>query len=105
MERIRMPVAAANHDRAPRGTAAYFLARLERERPDLAARVRTGELTAYGAAIEAGFRKSMIMVPEDPEGAADAILRRWGANRARRVGLLLLQKAVGQHSLDDHAVS
>jgi hypothetical protein len=38
-------------------TANYLLARLERDRPDLAAKVRAKELSAYAAAIEAGFRR------------------------------------------------
>jgi hypothetical protein len=38
-------------------TAAYTLARLKRDRPDLAERVVAGELSANAAAIEAGFRK------------------------------------------------
>jgi hypothetical protein len=42
------------------GTRAYWLARLERERPDLAKRVRNGELTANMAAIKAGWRKSPV---------------------------------------------
>jgi hypothetical protein len=33
------------------------LARLDRDNPDLAARVRAGELSANAAAIEAGWRK------------------------------------------------
>jgi hypothetical protein len=36
---------------------AYYLSRLEREFPVLAARIRTGELSVYRAAIEAGMRK------------------------------------------------
>jgi hypothetical protein len=35
----------------------YTLDRLKRERPDLFARVKTKEITANAAAIEAGFRK------------------------------------------------
>jgi len=35
----------------------YDLARLDRDYPQLAARVRSGELSANAAAIEAGFRK------------------------------------------------
>jgi hypothetical protein len=38
-------------------TVAYLLAVLERDRPDLATKVRAKELSAYGAAVEAGFRK------------------------------------------------
>jgi hypothetical protein len=41
-----------------RGNArAYVLARLDRDRPDLAERVRADELSANAAAIEAGWRK------------------------------------------------
>jgi hypothetical protein len=35
----------------------YALARLRRDRPDLAARAEAGELSPHAAAIEAGFRK------------------------------------------------
>ncbi len=38
-------------------SAAYTLARLDRDAPELAERVRKGELSANAAAIEAGFRK------------------------------------------------
>jgi hypothetical protein len=38
-------------------TSGYTLARLRRDRPDLAAMVSAGELSANAAAIEAGFRK------------------------------------------------
>jgi hypothetical protein len=38
------------------------LARLTRDRPDLAERVRAGELSAHAAAIEAGFRKKRARV-------------------------------------------
>lgn len=41
-----------------RGTSAeYTLARLDRDRPELAEQVRAGKLSANAAAIEAGFRK------------------------------------------------
>ena len=38
-------------------TATYTLARLDRDRPDLAEKVRSGELSANAAAVEAGFRR------------------------------------------------
>jgi hypothetical protein len=51
---------AKDQDRVPtlktRGRA-YDLARLKRDRPDLAEKVIAGELSANAAAIEAGFRK------------------------------------------------
>jgi hypothetical protein len=49
----------------------YALARLDRDHPKLAARVRAGELSANAAAIEAGFRK-----PRDPLADAKAAWRR-----------------------------
>jgi hypothetical protein len=41
-------------------TALYIVARLDRYRPDLAARVRAHELSANAAAIEAGWRKKRV---------------------------------------------
>jgi hypothetical protein len=38
-------------------SATYLIARLDRDAPELAERVRSGELSAHAAAIEAGFRK------------------------------------------------
>jgi hypothetical protein len=44
-----------------RGTAAHWLARLDRDqRDELAAKVRAGEMSANAAAIEAGFRKKPV---------------------------------------------
>jgi hypothetical protein len=37
----------------------YTVARLKRDRPDLAERVIAGELSANAAAVEAGFRKGL----------------------------------------------
>jgi hypothetical protein len=51
---------ACNTSRFPSyGTVEYWLPRFDRDRPDLAARVRAGELTANAAAEEAGWRKRM----------------------------------------------
>jgi hypothetical protein len=44
------------------GTAAYWLARLDRDGPDLAKLVRAGALSANGAVIRAGFRKPALRV-------------------------------------------
>ena len=76
-----------------RGTAAYFLARLDRDRPDLAVRVRNRDLTANAAAIEAGFRKPQLTLPDNLEDAAAALLRRWGPGGARRIARLLEKMA------------
>lgn len=40
----------------------YTIARLNRDRPDLARRVQLGELSANAAAIEAGFRKRLTAI-------------------------------------------
>jgi hypothetical protein len=57
--------------------ASYLAARLERDRPDLAARVEQGELSA-SAAAEAGFRERASAGPLrawlDAEDAASAVL-------------------------------
>src|SRR5690242_3559175 len=42
--------------RSEQSTVKQIKARLDRDRPELAARVRAGELSANAAAIEAGFR-------------------------------------------------
>src|SRR5262245_19448038 len=43
--------------RSEMNTKAHILARLDRDRPDLAAHVRAGTMSANAAAIEAGYRK------------------------------------------------
>jgi hypothetical protein len=59
-----------------RGTnRSYLLARLDRDNPALAARVRQGELSAYAAAVQEGFRKPRCIVPLEAVAAA-RILRR-----------------------------
>src|SRR5262245_64443965 len=40
-----------------KNTAKHWMARLDRDRPDLAAKVDAGLMTANAAAVEAGFRK------------------------------------------------
>ena len=76
-----------------RGTAAYFRARLNRERPDLAARIDRGELSIHAAAVEAGFRKPQLTLPEDIEEAAATLFRRWGPAGARQIAATLLEMA------------
>jgi hypothetical protein len=43
---------------AKRGTAAYYLARLQRDHPAVAARVTAGEISVYAACLETGIRKA-----------------------------------------------
>ena len=40
------------------GTKAYYLQRLEREHPALAAKIASGEMSVYAASIAAGLRKA-----------------------------------------------
>jgi hypothetical protein len=65
------PLQPALQHKAPRkgrrkapsyGTVAYWLARLDRDRPDLATLVRAGTMSANAAAIRAGFRKPALRV-------------------------------------------
>jgi len=61
-----------------RGNAAtYTLARLKRDRPDLAAEVVAGRLSANAAAIAAGFRRKTWTAPTDVELLAAAIAKRY----------------------------
>jgi hypothetical protein len=53
----------------------YTLRRLKRDRPDLAQKVVTEEMSANAAAIEAGFRKKYLSIPIDPKRAAASIKR------------------------------
>jgi len=61
----------------------YVLRRLQRDHPALAERVMKGELSANAAAIEAGFRKRTIRVPDDADAAIDALVGRFGIERVR----------------------
>lgn len=61
-----------------KNTRAHWLGRLRRDRPDLAAKVDAGELSAKAAAIECGFKKRTIEVPADPDAAVAALIRKFG---------------------------
>jgi hypothetical protein len=56
--RVARPAPAPAGRLARAGTPAYYLARLERDRPDLAAKVAVGGLSVYAASISAGMRKA-----------------------------------------------
>ena len=60
---------------------ASTIARLKRDRPDLAGQVIAGELSANAAAIQAGFRVRTITIPVDAPRAAKAILRHFDQDR------------------------
>lgn len=57
--------------------ATYTLRRLKRDRPELAAQVIAGALSAHAAAIKAGFRQPTWTAPADPERLAEAVERRF----------------------------
>ena len=76
-----------NHVRRRLSTTdrSQLLRRLQRERPDLLARVEAGDLSAHAAAVEAGHRKRHASVPVDSPGAAvRALLRRFTADELRQ---------------------
>lgn len=55
---ISDPVAIATPTTAKRGSAAYYLERMQRDQPEIAKRVESGELSVYAASIAAGLRKA-----------------------------------------------
>lgn len=61
-----------------KNTRTHWLARLDRDRPDLAGLVRAGGLSANSAAIRAGFRRKTITVPFDVDRAAATLIRHFG---------------------------
>ena len=67
----------------------YTLARLHRDRPDLAEKVETGELSANAAAIEAGFRKRYRQVPADPLEAVLKLLGELDGDQLREVAAIV----------------
>lgn len=72
-------------------SSAAALRRLRKDRPDLHSRVLAGELSPHGAAIEAGFRKRTIQIPEDLDGAAAALRRRLNDDELRQLVALLTE--------------
>ena len=56
-------------------SATYVVARLNRDRPDLAEKVMAGDISPNAAAVEAGFRRRYIRVPAgDVQGAVSKLL-------------------------------
>ena len=55
-------------------SASHTLKRLKRDNPELAEQVVRGELSANAAAIQAGFRRPTLSIPNDPDRAAESIL-------------------------------
>ena len=63
----------------------YTLARLHRDHPALAERVKEGELSANAAAIEAGFRKRTVSVPLDPVAFVRVIRARFTSSQIQKI--------------------
>jgi hypothetical protein len=63
----------------------YTLARLKRDRPDLAAEVVAGRMSAHAAAIAAGFRRKTWTAPDDVELLAAAIAKRYTPDEVERL--------------------
>lgn len=57
-------------------SADYNMRRLERDHPELAQRVRLGELSPFAAANQAGFRKRRFQLPDEPQAAARYLAKR-----------------------------
>lgn len=73
-----------NVTREKRGnSSSYGLQRLERERPDLHERVRSGELSAHAAMVEAGFRKRSVVLSPDPLQAGRRLCEVYGPGELR----------------------
>lgn len=73
-------------------TADYLLARLKRDRPDLAEQVVAGEKSPNAAAIEAGFRPRQIKVTS-PESVCQRLASVWTAEQLTHASQLLSQAA------------
>jgi hypothetical protein len=69
----------------------YVVARLKRDRPDLAERVVSGELTANAAARQAGIRKPRVVLTS-PESIAAALRKHLGPDDIARLIKLLLDE-------------
>ena len=69
--------------------------RLSKDRPDLHARVLSGELKPHRAMVEAGFRDKLITVPEDPAKAAKRLKIHFQGDRLAALIKELLSWAPG----------
>jgi hypothetical protein len=72
-----------------RGTE-YVIARLKRDDPEMAHRVVSGEISAYAAAREKGWRKPRIVV-SSPERVADSLRKHMSTDDLARLVALLIQ--------------
>lgn len=68
----------------PGDSRAHDLGRLRLERPELAERVDSGDLTVHAAKIKAGWRRPYVSVPADTAShAVEALARRFSTTEIR----------------------
>jgi hypothetical protein len=82
-----------NYVDSPDGTStAYALRKLRTDAPTLHARVLAGEISPHAAMVEAGYRRKMIQIPSDVEGAARTLSRKFTSEELRRLVELLAER-------------
>ena len=59
-------VGSTSGSTSSKNTKEHWMGRLDRDRPDLAAKVDAGEMTAYAAAIEAGILRRPVRNSSQP---------------------------------------
>lgn len=75
-----------------RGNSAdYALRRLKRDRPDLAAKVISGDVSIHRAAVIAGFRKQNFQFTRDPAKLAPKLIAELGVEDAMRLAQSIFQ--------------
>ncbi len=73
------------------------LDRLARDRPDLLARVRSGELSANAASIEAGFVKRQVSVcPDNPDAVSAFLAKHFDAAEIKQIADLAVHIREGR---------
>jgi hypothetical protein len=71
------------------------LDRIARDHPELHEKVKAGELSVNGAAIEAGFITRTVPMPLDPEGAARCLARHFTRTEIDRIYGLPINQTEG----------
>ena len=67
----------------------YALRKLRKDRPDLHAKVISGDISPHSAMVEAGFRYKQFTIVLDPDKAARAIKRHFNESQCRHIVELL----------------
>jgi len=66
------------------------LIKLETERPDLLEKVKSGEISANAAMLEAGFRKQNIKATKEPKSVAEMIRKNFSEEEVAKIIKLLM---------------